>query len=438
MQNARTVAVEALIKLDADGAYSNIVIDKMLSAKQLSKVDAAFASALFYGVLERRLTIDHILSGYLKRPLGKTDSAVLNILRTGICQLKFMDKVPDNAAVNESVKCCVYFKRASAKGLVNAVLRRFISDGKAIRLPRDETAALSVRYSVPVPIVRSLRDDYGSECAEGIMRAFLEEKYLAVRVNTAKISTADFLKELEKRGVRAKESALCRDAVKIYSSGSVRELFGFNEGLFHVQDIASGLCVQALSLDESSTLLDVCAAPGGKTFTAAEQTKGAVVACDLYPHKVRLIESGAARLGLHNVRAVQNDASVFNEGLGKFDRVLCDLPCSGLGILGKKPEIRYKNVTFVDNLSKIQYDLLEKSANYVSLGGILVYSTCTLRHNENGQVADRFLRSHSDFEAVPLFPEIRRAHPEPSNQLTLMPHIHHTDGFFISSFRRIK
>lgn len=436
MPNARITAIKALIKTENDEGYSNIVIDKALDNDNLSKLDRAFASALFYGVLERKITLDYILSKYLKNPVEKTDITVLTILRCGIYQLKFMDKVPDNAAVNESVKCAVSLKKHSAKGFVNAVLRSFIRDGKLVKAPKTELETLSVKYSVPMWLVKSYINDFGKERAEKIMAAFLRSDYLSIRVNTRKIGTDKFLERLLSDGYNAKLSEICEDAIIIKSSGKIEDIYGFKQGYFHVQDVASQLCAKALSVGEHDSVLDVCAAPGGKSFTIAEMTDNSVTACDLYEHKIKLIETGAKRLGLDNIKAVVNDASKPNENFVEFDRVLCDLPCSGLGILGKKPEIRYKNVTFLDKLPSIQYHLLEVSSRYVAQGGLLIYSTCTLRHEENHDVANRFLNEHPEFEAVEILPQIKREIDEPKNMLTLMPYLYNTDGFFISCFRK--
>ena len=438
MQNARITAINALIKMENDDAYSNIVIDTALTKSGLNRLDSAFASTLFYGVLERRITLDYALQKYMKKPLEQTDITVLTVLRAGIYQLKFMDKVPDSAAVDESVKCCVALKKHNAKGFVNAVLRSFIRDGKKIAPPKDDLQMLSVKYSVPEWLVKSYIADYGRDNAEKIMSAFLRKKALSVRVNTTKISCADFIDMLGNKGITAKESPICKNAVIIDNPGAVKSLCGYNDGLFHVQDVASQLTAAALEIGGNDTVLDVCAAPGGKTFTMAQQTSGTVLSCDLYPHKVRLIEQGAERLGLDNVKALVNDASKHNETLGSFNKILCDLPCSGLGILCKKPEIRYKNVTFVDKLPKLQYDLLLESAKYASVGSVLLYSTCTLRHAENGQVANKFLQNNPDFEPLSILPNIKRGIDEPSNQLTLLPHIHGTDGFFMACFKKVR
>lgn len=438
MQNARLTAINALIKMQNDDAYSNIVIDSALTKSGLNRLDSAFANTLFYGVLERRITLDYALKKYIKKPLEQTDLTVLTILRAGIYQLKFMDKVPDRAAVDESVKCCVALKKHNAKGFVNAVLRSFIRDDKKIRPPKNDIQLMSVKYSVPEWLVKSYIADYGRDNAEKIMAAFLRKKALCVRVNTNNISCADFIESLSKNGIFAKESPLCQNAVIIDNPGAVKSLYGYDEGFFHVQDVASQLCAAAMKISDNDNVLDVCAAPGGKTFTMAQQTCGNVTSCDLYPNKVRLIEHGAERLGLDNVKALVNDASKYNETLGSFNKILCDLPCSGLGILCKKPEIRYKNVTFVDKLPDLQYDLLLESAKYAVPGSILLYSTCTLRHAENRDVANRFLQNSPDFEPHEILPNIKRGIDEPNNQLTLLPHIHGTDGFFMACFKKVR
>lgn len=436
MANARLVVLNALIKTEKDKAYSNLVIDSVLNNSMLNEVDSAFAAALYYGVLERMLTLDYIASKYSKIKISKLDVAVLCILRMGLYQIKFMDKVPNNAAVNESVKLCSLIKKTSAKGFINAVLRSFIRDNALIDLPNDKIDRISVEYSIPTWIVKSFANDYGLDNAKAIAKGFLQNNYLSIRVNTNKISSKDMLERLKQDGINAVASEFDENAIIIEKSGNIRKLFGYDEGLFHVQDVASQLCVKALDIHDDMRVLDICSAPGGKAFTAAQYTKNDIICCDLYEQKVEIIKKGAKRLGLDNVKAIQNDASKYNAKLGEFDRVLCDLPCSGLGILGKKPEIRYKNVTFVDKLPLIQYDLLCNSVKYVKLGGLLFFSTCTLRNAENRDVAEKFLKNNPDFEPVDVLSDVKRAIDEPSNMLTLMPHIHNTDGFFISVFRR--
>jgi 16S rRNA (cytosine967-C5)-methyltransferase len=436
MYSARKVVMRALTKLETENGYSNLVLDNALSESGLDPRDKAFASALFYGVLERRITLDYIISKYLRQPISSLSNAVLQALRIAVYQMIYMDKVPDRAAVNESVNLIKNSRQKSASGLVNAVLRSFLRDNKEFCLPDDKMKALSITYSAPQWLIKSFTADYGEKNAKGILESFFSSKPIAVRVNTTKISFGDYLKILLDSGIDAAADELAKNSILIKGAGSIENLPGYKEGYFHVQDTASQLCASVITQRNAKRVLDVCAAPGGKSFTIAENLggKGEVVSCDLYPHKISLINAGKERLGLKNITVVLNDAAKYNNELGKFDAVLCDLPCSGLGILSKKPEIRYKNVAFLDNLPEIQYHLLDKSADYVSQDGLLVYSTCTLRHCENKDIADKFLVNHSEFKPLPIFSEIKRAFKESDNMLTLLPHIHGTDGFFISAF----
>ena len=441
MANARKIAVKALMKMDSDDAYSNIVINNALNNSELTGVDRAFCSVLFYGTLERRITLDHILSKYCKQPLAEMNNAIVNILRCGIYQLKYMDKVPDSAAVNESVKLAKVLRRHSnSSNFVNAVLRAFIRDNKEIELPIDEIKRISVLYSLPEWIINSLINDYGKENCKKIAEAFLSQRHISVRTNTLKTSTKKLLDMFVENGISAHESDICADSIVIEKGGSVENLPGFSEGLFHVQDISSSLCAKALDAEKDMRVIDVCAAPGGKSFTVAEimHNTGEVYALDLYEQKVGLIRRSAERLGIKNLTSVVCNAKKPNDNFGEFDRVLCDLPCSGTGILGKKPEIRYKNVALLDTLSDLQYDLLVKSSSYLKVGGILVYSTCSLRKCENRDIAEKFLSENQNFEPYSIFSSIERGINEPDNMLTLLPHIHNTDGFFISAFIRTR
>ena len=438
MADARLTVAQALFQMKAEDGYSNIVIDKVLSESELDSRDKAFASALFYGTIERRLTLDYIAKRYL-RPKIRIKPAVRIILRIGLYQLAFMDKVPDSATVNESVKLTYAMGQSGASGLVNAVLRAFLRDDKKIEYPTDTVDRLSVQYSCDKTLVAEMINDYGEQTAEQILSAFCEsENKITIRVNTTRTTAKELAEKLIEKGVTVEQDKFCENALHLTHAGDVRSLYGYKNGLFHVQDTASQLCAKSLEIGKNMRVLDVCAAPGGKTFTIAEMLEngGEVVACDKYEHKIKMISSGAYRLRLKNVTTLLNDASKYNYTLEKFDRVLCDLPCSGSGIMAKKPEIRYKNVGLLDNLPHLQYDLLVQSSNYVQKGGVLVYSTCSIRKAENKAVAERFLSENSDYEPYPILADIPRAIDEPSNMLTLLPHVHNTDGFFISAFKR--
>ncbi len=433
MDAARNAALEALLQVDVNEGYSNIVLDKTLRKRGLSGLDAAFASTLFYGVLERRLTLDYAISRFSDRKLSALTPKVLEILRLGVYQILFLDRVPDSAAVNESVKLAKENGAGKASGYVNGVLRSLLRGKETLVWPDD-----AVRYSCPAWLLALWRASYGEEIVAALLRSLSEPAPVAVRVNTVRTSAEELLRLLGQEGVAASPREGFPDALVLEKPGSVASLRAFSEGLFHVQDLSSQLAARALGAQPGERVIDVCAAPGGKTFTIAEemQNRGEILAFDKYKGKVRLIASGAQRLGLTAVRSAVRDAERPAEPLAPADRVLCDAPCSGLGILRRKPEIRYKEKSALDSLPDLQYRILCEASKLVKPGGVLLYSTCTLNPAENGGVADRFLREHPAFSPSPLrLPQgIVRAAPEPEHQLTLFPGVHGTDGFFLSRF----
>lgn len=442
MKNARQTAAEALIRVEKGGAYSNIAIDRALEESGLDSRDRAFATTLFYGVLERRITLDFALGRYCKTPLGQLSPAVRAILRQAVYQIAYMDSVPPSAAVNEAVELTRALGQGRAAGFVNGVLRSFLRDGGELRLPdrgEDRAKYLSLAYSVPEPLVRMWEAQYGEEPLKPLLCAAGGRPPLYVRANSLRTDAAGLLKRWgEETGAREVQGVPC--CVALERSGAVEKLSGFDEGLFHVQDLSSQLCAAALEARPGMRVLDACAAPGGKSFTIAQWMggEGELLAGDLYPAKVRRIREGAARLGLGNVRAMQRDASRHDPEMGLFDRVLCDAPCSGLGIIRRKPEIRYKPLEELRELPGIQYKILEASAEYVTEGGVLVYSTCTLNRRENEETVGRFLREHPEFAPEEL-PEwiCSFAGKKQDFQMTLFPQDCGSDGFYMARFQRI-
>ena len=441
MTNSRKIVFEALIKIE-EGGYSNIVISNALDKNELSDRDRAFSSALFYGVLERAITLDKIISEFSTQKASKLSVYVKTALRMGIYQLVFMDKIPDSAAVNESVNLVKRTKASRYSGFVNGVLRNISRTDKEKLLDfsfvQQTDKRLSFEYSVPDWMAGLFIKNYGEDFTRDMLCAFNGRNSTVLRVNTLKIQPEDFVSELKKSGINAEISDICKTAVIVDGSGAVDKIYGYNEGLFHVQDTASQLCCEALGVKPGMRLLDICAAPGGKSFTLAENLKndGEILSLDLHESKLPLITGGARRLGITCIKTFRNDATVFNGELGLFDAVLCDAPCSGLGIIAKKPEIRYKNVAILDFLSDMQYVILCNASRYVKRGGRLVYSTCTLNPEENERTAERFLSENPEFEAVGILPNVKRVFEKADNMLTLFPNIHDTDGFFISAFER--
>lgn len=435
-KSARQIAYEILLKIEISEAYSNLAIDSAVKMYNPDSTDCAFISRLVYGVTERKITLDYIISQYLSKPINKTKPEVLTILRLGAYQLLFMDKIPESAAVNESVKLAKNNKCDYASGLVNAVLRKISKTGFVLNDDLSESEKLSVSFSIPEDTVKFLIYHYGKENTEAFLKASLEPKEIFIRVNTVKTTTEKLKELLTKENVKVFDT-YSANALKIELSGAVYELKAFKDGLFHVEDISSQLCVEALELFPEATAIDVCAAPGGKTFTAAEcmENKGLLYSCDIYSQRTDLIKEGAERLGLCCVKPFVNDATVFNESLPQMDRVLCDVPCSGLGIIGKKPEIKYKKLDDTKPLFPIQKKILQTSSKYVKSGGRLVYSTCSVNPNENRKICDAFLKENPDFYSVKALPHIERAVDE-GDYLTLFPHKNNCDGFFIAVFKR--
>lgn len=443
MEDARTAALGALLRVDGDEGYSNLVLDGALGPSSADRREKSLATAIFYGVLERRITLDYVIAQFSKTPLPKLSPSVLEILRIGVYQLLYLDKIPPSAAVNESVNLAKRNGEARAAGFVNAVLRNVLRAKGKLRMPDPHDGSpgsLSVRYSCPEWLIRLWRDSYGESCALGLLDSLLTKPPVFARVNNTRISEENLLERLGREGMEAKRSGLLDGAVELGHMGDVEASESYREGLFHIQDLSSQVCCALLGPRPGETVADVCAAPGGKTFTIAERMEncGKVFSFDRYPARVKLIRGGAARLGLSCVEAGVRDAAAPEGGPQRADRVLCDVPCSGLGILRRKPEVRYKLPSTIDSLPDLQYLILCKSSELAGSGGVLVYSTCTLNPGENSGVADRFLSEHGDFEPLPLrLPEgIRRAVPEADNQLTLMPHAHGTDGFFVAAFRK--
>jgi len=436
--NARKTALNILLRVKNDGAYSNIAVLEEINNSKLDKRDAALATTLVYGVLERQITLDYIISLYSKIKPPKITDITLISLRMGVYQLRYLDKIPVFSAINESVNLVKTSREKSAYPFVNAVLRK-ISSEKNIKMPEDEIERLSVEASSPIWLIDSLKSDYGIKTAKKILFSGFGGQGVSVRVNTLKTNTNELSETLENEGIAAEINPLVENALLLKNTGSIASLDSFKNGLFHIVDTASLLCVKALDIQENSTVFDVCAAPGGKTFTVAQEAKnGTVSAADIHEHKIKLIKNDAKRLNLQNIKVFINNAEKYNDKLGEFDRVLCDVPCSGIGIIRKKPEISYKVVTFLDKLTEIQYSILRTSARYVKKGGIMVYSTCTLRHNENRDIVEKFLNENKNFDGIPVLQRIKRTIKEKENMLTLFPHINGTDGFFISAFRRVK
>lgn len=411
MSNARITAVKGLIEVFDREGYSNLVLESLMKKESLPDRDRAFCTALFYGTVERRITLDWVIGRYSRQPVHKLSPAVREILRLAIYQLLYMPSVPQAAAVDEAVRMTRSLKVTSASGYVNGVLRAFLREGCRIALPKKELTALAVEYSVPEELIALWQQSYGEEKALSILQGAGGPPPLFVRVNTTRTTAEALIARLAEEGVTAHPTEI-PDALRLEQSGNITALPAFREGLFHVQDLSSQCCAAALNVFPGHRVLDVCSAPGGKSFTLAEHMNndGSLLAMDLYESRLKLVQQGADRLGLSCISTRENDASQPNAALGSFDRILCDVVCSGYGVIRRKPEIRYKPLATAAELPELQYRILAVSSGYLAAGGKLVYSTCTLNPAENEQVVERFLTEHPDFS---LAGEMNTVFPSP-------------------------
>ncbi len=435
-KSVRYIVLELLNKMD-NGAYSNLALDSILKTPEISVRDKGFITHIFYGIIERKLTLEYIISLYSSKPLHKLDKVVINILKIGLYQLKYMDSVPDNAAVNETVNLTKQAKIGSASGFVNAVLRSFIRDNKNIKYPADKIQRLSVEYSCNPELTQKICTEYSYELAEELLKASVTPHKTYIRVNNLKITTENLITEFSKLGINAEKVNFTDNCLIIDKLSDVGKCELFLKGYFHVQDLSSQLCCKALAPKGDELVLDICAAPGGKTFTLAElmNNNGHIIAADLHEKRVKLIKKGAERLGVDIIETMQNDAKKFNNTIPMADKILCDVPCSGFGVIRSKPELKYVELNTIKQLPEIQYEILSTAARYLKKGGELVYSTCTINKDENDNVVDRFLKEHTNFEPVEILSEINGV----SNgyKATIFPHHFGCEGFFISKIRKV-
>ena len=433
--SARETALQALMACRRDGAWSNAVLKEYIARNRLDPRDAGLATRLVYGVVQNRGKLDFYLKQLLKGKLKDLHPVVRDILHLGLYQLYEMDKIPESAAVNESVALTKkYSKNPKAASLVNGVLR----NAARSRGTLEEPKSYADKYSHPEELITLLKGSLPKGMLEHMLIADNAAPETVVQVNTLKTTREALAKRLAGEGVTARNHGWMDNCLVLSGTGSIENLPSFREGAFYVQDPASRLSVLCAKLPKNARVLDCCAAPGGKSFAAAiaMEGTGSITSCDVHAHKTGLIENGAARLGFANIEARQQDATVFvPEWESAMDAVLCDVPCSGLGIIRKKPDIRYKDLAEMAELPALQLKILTNQARYVKPGGTLLYSTCTVLKRENEEVVQAFLAAHPDFETLPL--DLPEGLPRnETGMLTLIPGQYDTDGFFICRLRR--
>ena len=439
--DAREAAMLALNACQRQGGWSDGALKKQLAAAELSGRDAALATQLCFGVLQNQMLLDFYLDKFSNIPLKRMEGKVVQTLRLGAYQMLFLTRIPHSAAVNSAVALVkAHCKNPRAAGMVNGILRsmeRSLQNMPVI--PQgDPVAYLSTLYSHPEWLVKEFILSLGEEETAQLLAADNSQPPTAVMVNTTR-TTAEALKAmLEADHVEAEPHPWLENCLLLSRTGDLERLEAFQQGLFYVQDPASRLSVLAAGAKPGMRVLDCCAAPGGKSFAAAiaMENQGEIVSCDLHPHKKKLIQAGADRLGLTIITPKTADGKVFRpEWERAFDLVLVDAPCSGLGVIRKKPDIRYKDPAPLADLPAVQLDILRNAARYVKPGGTLMYSTCTLLYRENGEVVETFLAENRTYKAE-TFTLPGPVGPVQSGSVTLWPHRHGTDGFFISKMRR--
>lgn len=443
MISAREIAINTVMQVFENKAYSNIALNNNLRQCDLGDKDKALATELVYGTIKYRYAIDKILKSFLEKKFDKTDKYILNLLRVCIYQLRYLDKIPEFAAVNEGVNLAKAKVSVGASKLVNGVLRNYLRNrDKDYYNKENINEKLAFLYSYPQWMIKLFIDQYGEKIGEKMLDGLNKRPAVTVRVNSTKGDFDQVFNEMEKNGYNVEEGVICPEAIRIVRGKSIEDNPLFKEGIITVQDESAMLVAPSMDLKERMTVLDLCSAPGGKTTHIAEimNNTGIVKGFDIYEHKLELIRSNSERLGLRNIQLDILDATKeCGELIENGDRVLIDVPCSGLGIIRKKPEIKYtKKEKELKSLITVQRDIMKNAAKYVKPNGVILYSTCTINKEENEENINWFLKNFRDFSIEPLnFGKMENLIYDEKGYVTVLPN-EYMDGFFIAKIRRNK
>ena len=434
--SARTTALCALIATRRQGAWSDGILKEYVQRDRLERRDAALAATLTYGVMQNRMLLDHYLEQVVSGGLSHLQPAMLDILRLGAYQILLLDKIPDSAAVNEAVEQTKRYVNQKAAGMTNGALRALSRKKGSLEAPKD----LATTYSHPQELVDLLTDSVGESQIEPFLRADNEPAPTCLQVNPLLSNPDEVERALTEQEILFRKHPWLPGCYLVTGTGNLARLELFTSGKVYVQDASAKLAAMAAGVRPGMHVLDTCAAPGGKSFALAMQmeNEGSVTSCDIHAHKISLIEKGAERLGISIITAHEADASKFQEEFKEsFDVVVADVPCSGLGVIRKKPDIRYKDLAPTERLPAVQAAILENVSRYVRPGGALLYSTCTVLKRENEDVANAFLARHPEFQ-LEAFPVPDGLGGQNGGMLTLYPQVHEADGFFICKLRKNK
>ena len=444
--NLREIVLGILMEVTEREAYSHIALRNTLEKYQyLPKHDRAFISRVTEGTLENLIQIDYVIECFSKVPIYNMKPLIRNLLRMSVYQLKYMDNIPDSAVVNEAVRLAQKRGFYNLKGFVNGVLRAAAREMDSITYPSADVNPieyLSVRYSMPQWILKKWMDQFSFEEVEKVCASFQEDEPVTVRLRTDRVSKEQIIESLESEGVTCRQHPYLDYALKLSGFNYLQALTAFRNGWIYVQDVSSMLVAEVAAPNWGDYCIDVCAAPGGKSTHISDKLKGSgyVEARDKSEDKVMMMQENIDRLGIINMVAALKDATVFDQNsFHKADIVLCDVPCSGLGVIGRKQDIRYRmNPTRQEELVRIQRRILSVAQNYVKPGGVLIYSTCTIGADENQMNLKYFLENfpfHLD-SIDPYIPEQLRCRTSEGGYIQLLPGVHETDGFFIARLKR--
>ncbi len=437
-KEVREIALELIEKVEKQGSYSHLLINDALKKQDLNLADRGLLTELVYGTIQRKITLDFFLKPFLKK---EPEDWVQNLLRLSVYQIEFLDKIPEHAILHEAGEIARKRGHEGVTKFVNGVLRNIIRRGvPKIDEISDDVRRLSIKASLPEWLAARFIAQYGYERALEIGLAFLVPPTQTVRVNMTETNPKSLVKEFSDQGISSKVSDIIPEALEI-EKGSIANTNAFKTGKCTIQDESSMIVAYALMLSDDLDVLDACAAPGGKTTHIAEKMHGtgSVMALDIHAHKTKLVESAANRLNLLNVRTLALDARKATSEFEtkSFDRVLVDAPCSGFGVLKRKPDIKYsKKPEDIERLSEIQLAILDEVSQLVKENGILVYSTCTIDREENTEVVQKFLEKHPEFVAQSVAVPKSLEHLKTGNDLQILPTDFGSDGFYVASFKR--
>ncbi|OGX60396.1 MAG: 16S rRNA (cytosine(967)-C(5))-methyltransferase [Paenibacillus sp. RIFOXYA1_FULL_44_5] len=432
-----------LTRVEEDQAYSNLLLNQTIAKHTLKREDISLLTELVYGTIQRLNTIDFFLEDFVQSGLKKLDVLVKNLLRLSFYQLYYLEKIPPHAVVNEAVNIAKQYGHRGISGMVNGILRSVLRQKDQLAIPADLPAAkrIALEFSHPEWLVEHWIGQYGERKAERICRANNETPHVSIRVNTRRLSREQELAKLVHEGIMAEASPLAQEGIIVRHAGNMALTAAYEQGDYSIQDESSMLVAHAVAPEAGMRVLDCCAAPGGKTMHMAElmNDQGELWACDVHEHKEKLLKDQAKRLHLDSIRTKAVDARELHKQFPpeSFERILVDAPCSGLGVIRRKPDVKWrKTADELAAITDVQHDILDAVSGLLAPGGILVYSTCTLSYEENQGMVQTFLQEHADYQLAEFTGDFPLKQDSPKGMVEILPDEYHSDGFFIARMQK--